>query len=86
MLYLKAQKKLECGCIFYVYITYCIYHCKAIQQCEKCTYEQLEKNENILEEEFNINLIEHQDYTNLILLNWTVIEKSADENLKFVED
>lgn len=88
MLYLKAYKELKCGCIFYTYITYSHYYCRASNKCKNCTYYKLEENENLLCEEFNLNLPypDEINYTELKLLGWTPIEKIADDNFKFIED
>ena len=81
MLYLKAYKRLPCGCLFYAYITYCHYHCRASFQCNQCSWEKMEANEMWLEEEFNINLPTNDDtdYSLLIPLGWVKVEKRQDD-------
>ena len=88
MLYLKAYKELKCGCIFHAYITYSHYYCRATNRCKICTYYKLEENEDLLCEEFNLNLpfLDENNYVELKLLGWIPIKRIADDNFKFIED
>jgi hypothetical protein len=88
MLYLKAHKTLECGCVFYAYITDSHYLCRSTYKCDNCSYDKLEKNEDLLCDEFSIHLPfpDEDNYSKLIPLGWTPVEKMAGNAFKFVED
>jgi hypothetical protein len=88
VLYIKASKKLECGCVFYACIRYSHYECISSIRCKTCIGKQLQNNEDILAEEFNINLPfpNEKDYSKLNPLGWIIIESLADENTIFNDD